>query len=35
MPKSLDGTAGLEDSLFEVFLIIAIIIMEHRLEAEF
>lgn len=35
VPKSLDGTAGLEDSSFEVFLIIAIIIMEHRLEAEF
>jgi len=35
MPKSLDGTAALEDSLFEVILIIAIIIMEHRLEAEF
>lgn len=35
MPKSLDGTAGLEDSSFEVFLSIAIIIMERRLEAEF
>lgn len=35
MPKSLDGTAGLEDSSLEGFLIIAIIIMEHRLEAQF
>lgn len=35
MPESLDGTAGLEDLLFEVFLIIAINIMEYRVEAEF
>lgn len=35
MPESLDGTAGLEDLLFEVFLIIAINIMEHSLVAEF
>lgn len=35
MPESLDGAAGLEDLLFEVFLIIAINIMECRLEAEF
>lgn len=35
LPDSLDGAAGLEDLLFEVFLIIAINIMEHRLEAEF
>lgn len=34
MPESLDGAAGLEDLLFEVFLIIAINIMEHRPEAE-
>lgn len=35
MPKSLDGAAGLEDLSSGVFLIIAIIITEHRLEADF
>lgn len=35
MPESLDGAAGLKDLLFEVFLIIAINIMEHGVEADF
>lgn len=35
MPRSLDGTAGSEDSSLEVLLIIATIIMEHRPEADF
>lgn len=35
MPESLDGAAGLEDSSLEGFLIIAIIIMEHRLGTQF